>query len=82
MVEVSVIGPDAVHRAAEDLIAEHGAEALTIAKMRALDLRSEGFVSLAKTWDLICSAIENSDDSRQSPEAYKQALNRNVILSE
>lgn len=82
MVEVSIVGPGGVHRAAEELIAEYGSEALDVAKKRTVALRSEGFESLAKTWDLICAAIENLDGSRQSPEAYNQALNRNVFLSE
>ena len=69
MVEMSIVGPDVVHRAAEELIAEYGCDALAVAKDRALDLKSEGIEPLAKTWDLICVDIEYSDASRQSPGA-------------
>jgi hypothetical protein len=44
------------------MIAEYGPEALAEAKERAQDLRSEGFESVAKTWDLICAVIQDVDD--------------------
>ncbi len=64
------IGPDGIHRAAEEMITEHGSEALAEAKKRARTVRSEGFESLAKTWDLICAVIRDVDDSKHSPKAY------------
>ena len=64
------------------MIAEYGPEALAEAKERAQDLRSEGFESVAKTWDLICAVIQDVDDSKHSPEAYKKALGQIVLLSE
>ena len=74
MVEALPIGPDGIYRAAEEMIGEHGPEALAEAKNRALALRSEGFESIAKTWELICAVIQDVDDSKHSPEAYKRAL--------
>ncbi len=52
MIEALPIGPDGIHRAAEEMIAEHGPEALAKARKRAQTVRSEGFESLAKTWDV------------------------------
>jgi hypothetical protein len=46
------------------MIAEHGPDALTTAKKRALVLRAEGFESLAKTWDLIYAVLQDEDDSK------------------
>ncbi len=82
MIEALPIGPDGIYRAAEEMIAEHGPEALAKAKTRAQTLRSEGFDSLAKTWDLICAVIRDLDDSEHSPEAYKRALGQFVLRSE
>ena len=56
------ISPDSIHRAAEEMIAEYGPEALAEAKEQAQDLRSVGFESVAKTWDLICAVIQDVDD--------------------
>ncbi len=64
MVEALPIGPDGIHRAAEEMIAEHGPEALTRAKTRAQTLRAEGLESLAKTWDLIYAVLQDVDDSK------------------
>jgi hypothetical protein len=50
------------------MIGEHGPEALAEAKKRAQTLRSEGFVSIAKTWELICAVIQDVDDSKLRPE--------------
>ncbi len=56
--------------AAEDMIRVHGDEALTIADDRIKKLNSEGFKSVANTWELIREAIENeqaSDNKRGEP---------------
>jgi hypothetical protein len=42
MVEALPIGPDGIHRAAEEMIAEHGPDALTTAKKRALMCTLDG----------------------------------------
>ena len=70
MVEALPIGPDGIYRAAEEMIGEHGPEALAEAKKRAQTLRSEGFESIAKTWDLICAVVRDLDGSEPHPEAY------------
>jgi hypothetical protein len=80
--EALPIGSDGIHRAAEEMITDHGPDALAKGKKQALALRSEGFGSLAKTWDLICAVIRDLDDSKHSPEAYKKALGQIVLLSE
>jgi hypothetical protein len=64
MTEALPIGSDGIHRAAEEMIAAHGPEALTTAKKRALVLRAEGFESVAKTWDLISAVLQDEDDSK------------------
>jgi hypothetical protein len=56
--------------AAEDMIREHGDEALTNADDRIKNLNSEGFESVAKTWMLIREAIKDeqeSDNKRGEP---------------
>ncbi len=54
-----------IARAAEEMIAEYGDEALSNADDRINALKSEGFDSVAKTWDLIREVvkdIQKSDD--------------------
>jgi hypothetical protein len=69
-------------RAAEEMINDYGSQALTTARKRAQELRSEGFDSVANTWDLISEVIKDQQDSDDKPEAYKSALKSNVFLSE
>ena len=64
MVIALPIGPDSIHRAAEQMITEYGSKALAEARKRARTVRSEGFESLAKTWDLICAVIRDVDDTK------------------
>lgn len=64
------------------MVSDYGSQALTKATRRARELRSEGFDSVANTWDLICEVIRDQQDSDHKPEAYKSALARNVFLSE
>jgi hypothetical protein len=64
------------------MISDYGSQALAKARKRAQELRSEGFDSVANTWDLICEVIRDQQDSDNKPEAYKSALERNVFLSE
>ncbi len=49
--------------AAEDMIREHGDEALTNADDRVTKLNSEGFKSVANTWELIREVIKNEQES-------------------
>ncbi len=49
--------------AAEDMIREHGDEALTEADDRVRKLKSEGFESVAITWALICEVIKDQQKS-------------------
>ena len=65
MVSALPLDESQIARAAEDMIAEYGDEALTKADDRVKKLKSEGFDSMAKTWDLIREAIkelQQSDD--------------------
>ena len=48
MTEALPIGPDGIHRAAEEMIVDHGPDALTTAKKRALVLRAEGFLAVGR----------------------------------
>jgi hypothetical protein len=48
-----------IARAANEMVAEYGGEALTKADERVKTLQSEGFESIAKTWEKIGEAIEN-----------------------
>ena len=54
-----------IARAAEEMIAEYGDEALSNADNRINALKSEGFDSVAKTWELIREVVKDvqkSDD--------------------
>lgn len=82
MVATLPIDHQGIVRAAEEMISDYGDEALARAKKRAQELRSEGFESVAGAWDLICEVIRDHLDSGEKPEAYKNALRRNVFLSE
>ena len=50
------------------MISDYGLEALAKARKRAQELRSEGFESVANTWDLICEVIKDQQDSNDKPE--------------
>ncbi len=56
--------------AAEDMIREHGDEALSNADDRIKKLNSDGFESVANTWELIREVIKDkqeSDNKRGEP---------------
>ena len=82
MVAILPIDHQGIVRAAEEMINDFGSEALAKATARSKELRSEGFESIANTWDLICEVIKDQQDSDNKAEAYKSALHRNVFLSE
>ena len=70
MVSALPLDDSEIARAVEEMIAEHGDEALTCADDRAKKLKSEGFDSIAKTWMLIREAIKDeqeSDNKRGEP---------------
>ncbi len=70
MVSALPLDASEIVRAAEEMIAEYGAEALTCADDRVKKLKSEGFDSIAKTWMLIREAIKDeheSDNKRREP---------------
>ncbi len=54
------------------MISEYGVAALTEADERFKELQSEGFDSVAQTWEMICEAIENiqtaNSDAGVSPK--------------
>jgi hypothetical protein len=52
-----------IARAAEDTIGEYGDEALTKADDRVKNLKSQGFDSVAKTWELIREVIKDLQQS-------------------
>ena len=70
MVSALPLDDSEIARAVEEMIAEHGDEALTKADDRVKKLISEGFDSIAKTWMLIREAIKDeqeSDNKRGEP---------------
>ncbi len=70
MVSALPLDDSEIARAVEEMIAEHGDEALTKANDRVKKLKSEGFDSIAKTWMLIREAIKDeqeSDNKRGEP---------------
>lgn len=65
MVSALPLDESQIARAAEDMIGEYGDEALTKADDRVKNLKSQGFDSVAKTWELIREVIkevQKSDD--------------------
>ena len=65
MVSASPLDEIRIAHAAEDMIREHGDEALTKADDYVKKLKSEGFESVAETWELIREVIKDeqmSDD--------------------
>ncbi len=82
MVATLPIDHQGIVRAGEKMISDYGSQALTETTKCAQEMRSEGFESVANTWDLICEVIKNQQGSDDKSEAYKGALERNVFLSE
>ncbi len=59
MVSALPLDESQIARAAEEMIAEYGDEALTKADDRVKNLKSQGFDSVAKTWELIREVIKD-----------------------
>jgi len=64
MVTTLPIDDQGIVRAAEETIDDYGSHALSKATKRAQELRSEGFESVANTWDLICEVIKDRQGSK------------------
>ena len=71
-----------IARAAEEMIAEYGNRALTKADERVKKLQSEGFDSVAKTWELIRDAIKDVQKADDINRRYQNALKKGLFLSE
>lgn len=67
-----------IREAAEETFQKHGADSLKIVSERISILRSEGFHSFADAWELVQEEIMN----RNGADSYRDALNKNVTLSE
>jgi len=52
-----------IARAAEEMIAEYGSEALTKADERTNAYKSEGFDSMAKSWELVREVIKDLQET-------------------
>ncbi len=59
MVSALPLDESQIARAAEEMIAEYGDEALTKADDRVKNLKSQGFDSVSKTWELIREVIKD-----------------------
>ncbi len=59
MVSALPLDESQIARAAEEMIAEYGDEALIKADDRVKNLKSQGFDSVAKTWELIREVIKD-----------------------
>ena len=69
-------------RAAEEMIAQHGASASVEADRQIRTCESEGFDYVAETWKLIREIIRDTQQLDTTAEGYKMALNKGVFLSE
>ncbi len=70
MVSALPLDESQISRAAENMIREHGDEALTKADDRVEKSKSEGFDWFARTWELIREVIKDeqeSDNKRGEP---------------
>ncbi len=63
MVTPLLLDRSQIARAAEEMIAEYGSEALTKADERTNTYKSEGFDSMAKSWELICEVIKDLQET-------------------
>ncbi len=70
MVSALPLDESQIARAAEDMIGEYGDEALTKADDRVKNLKSEGFDSIAKTWELIREVIKDVQKSDDDFRGY------------
>ncbi len=59
-----------IARAAEEMIAEYGDEALAKADDQVKKLKSQGFDSVAKTWELIREVIKDVQKSDDKIRGY------------
>ena len=71
-----------IARAAEEMMAEYGNGALTEADKRIKELQSEGFDSVAQTWEMIREAIKDVPKANDKIREYENALKKGVFLSE
>ena len=82
MVSALPLDDSQIARAAEDLMAEYGDEALAKADSQVKILKSQGFDSIAKTWELIREVIKDLPQSDDQSSGYENALKKGVFLSE
>ncbi len=82
MVSALPLDDSQIARAAEDLMAEYGDEALAKADSQVKILKSQGFDSIAKTWELIREVIKDMPQSDEQISGYENALKKGVFLSE
>ena len=82
MVSALPLDESQIARTAEDMIGEYGDEALTKADDRVKNLKSQGFDSVAKTWELIREVIKDLQQSDDQMRGYENALKKGVFLSE
>ena len=82
MVSALPLDDSQIARAAEDLMAEYGDEALAKADSQVKILKSQGFDSIAKTWELIREVIKDMPQSDDQISGYENALKKGVFLSE
>ncbi len=82
MVSALPLDESQIVRAAEDMIGEYGGEALAKADDRVKNLKSQGFDSVAKTWELIREVIKDLQQSDDQMRGYENALAKGVFLSE
>ncbi len=82
MVSALPLDESQIARAADDLIAEYGNEALAKADDQVKKLKSQGFDSVAKTWELIREVIKDQPQSDDQMRGYVNALEKDVLLSE
>ncbi len=70
MVSALPLDESQIVRAAEEMIAEYGDEALTKADDQVKKFKSQGFDSVAKTWELIREVIKDVQKSDDKIRGY------------
>ncbi len=82
MVSALPLDESQITRAAEIMIGKYGDEALTKADDRVKKLKSEGYDSVAKTWEFIREVIRDLQQTDDQMRGYENALTKGIFLSE
>jgi hypothetical protein len=82
LVSVLSLDESQIARAAEDMIGEYGDGAVTKVDAWVKALKSEGFFSVAKTWELVREVIKDLQQSDARMRGHENTFTNGVIQPE